>query len=224
MKKEVTLIINARVQSTRIQNKMLRPFACTSLLDIALTKLVNVKTKSPKFLAAADKEIIDIYESKYSKTLGLLERDPSTVLPKKDISKQNLTFEHYKKIKTPFIMSINACCPFFKEEKIEEALSVFINSNMKTMTTVRKNCNIFFNEHFKPVNQNGVVIASVGNSPLYEMAHVFHVFDKDFFIKNEYFWDYSNNNPGFFEVSKEESLDIDEPIDFQICESLYALQ
>ena len=203
---------------------MLRPFAGTCLLDIALTKLINVKTNFPKFLAAADKEIIDVYENNYSRELGLLKRDPSTVLLKKDINKQNLTFEHYKKINTPFIMSINACCPFFKEEKIEEALNIFVDSNMKTMTTVRESKNIFFDEHFKPINQNGVVIASVGNSPLYEMAHVFHVFDKDFFIENGYFWDYSNNNPGFFKVSKEESLDIDEPIDFQICESLYAIQ
>lgn len=217
--KNTSLVINARVRSTRIENKMLRPFGDTCLLNIALDKLSRIQG-FPKYLAAADPEIISIYQDKYSTSIDFLKRDMSAVLPKKDISRQDLTFAHYKNIDTPFIMTINACCPFFSEARIVEALDFFLNHEIQTMTTVKKNANIFFDNNH-PINANGFVVASHGNRPLHEMAHVFHIFDKEFFLNKGYFWDYSVGNPFLFEVSKEESLDIDEQFDFDLCESIY---
>lgn len=221
MSRTVSLIINARVRSTRVPNKMLRNFGTSCLLDIALNKLSQVATDCPKFLAAADEEIISLYQ-KYSDSIGFLQRHPDAVAPKQDISRQDLTFAHYKDVPTSHIMTINACCPFFNIDRIEHSLNHFLVNDFKTMTTVKKHSNIFFNEWGNPINTITKVVASQGNKDVLEMAHVFHIFDKEFFLKNGYFWNYSPGNPKLFEVSKEESLDIDEPLDFEICELLYS--
>ena len=42
--KDITVIVQARTNSQRIPNKMLRPFADTNLFELALSKLLKSKT------------------------------------------------------------------------------------------------------------------------------------------------------------------------------------
>jgi spore coat polysaccharide biosynthesis protein SpsF (cytidylyltransferase family) len=60
MNKSICLVINARTQSTRIPKKLVRDFGDTTLLDIALRRLLLMK-EYPCFLAAIDEEIVDLY-------------------------------------------------------------------------------------------------------------------------------------------------------------------
>ena len=106
--KSISIVINARVNSSRVERKLIRPFAGTTLLDIVLSKFCCV-TNFPVYLAACEKEILDIYK-KYSDKIFLLKRSEKSV--KKGLNKHSITFEHYRDIPTKYIMSVNACCPF----------------------------------------------------------------------------------------------------------------
>ena len=219
MNKNIAVLINARARSTRLPNKMILNFCETSLLDIALKKLSLIKHDLKYFCAALeDKEIVKVYD-KYSDAIKFIRRSEDSVLPVK--LSQDATFAHYYDIPADYIMSINACCPLVSVETINKAISMFANSNFQTMTTVKKSCNIFFNSKLEPINTADYVVNSTDNDPVYEMAHVFHIFSKDFLLKNGYFWDYSKDHPHLFKVSSYEAMDIDTQLDFLICEELF---
>jgi len=56
---------------------------------------------------------------------------------------------------------------------------------------------------------------------MYEMAHAFHIFDRDTFLETGRFWSYEENDPACVVISDLEALDIDEMLDFEIYENMY---
>ena len=58
--KDICFIIQARTQSTRVPNKMLRPFSDSNLFEIAINKILNSKIipKENFYLSVMDDEII----------------------------------------------------------------------------------------------------------------------------------------------------------------------
>ena len=57
--KQVSAIVNARLSSSRMRNKMIRPFCGTDLLEIALEKLDKLDYFSHRFLAVAENELME---------------------------------------------------------------------------------------------------------------------------------------------------------------------
>lgn len=220
--REISVVMNARLQSSRLPNKVVLPFAGTTLLDIALSKLKSLPVKN-KFLAAKEPEILEIY-SKYSDEVQLLDRtDASIGVGSETMPSHRVVFSHYEQIPTDYIMSINACLPFVQTSTFARAIEYFQeHDELQSMTSVFKSTNVFFDELLRPINLvHGNNASTLWNKEVYEMAHAFHVFNRHYFMDEGTLWDYSPDHPGFFEVRKEECLDIDYPIDFRMCECLY---
>jgi len=218
----VSLIINARVKSTRIKNKLLRPFSNDGkcLLEIALDRLASIEGQQT-YLAAVDDEIIDLYESRYSESIELLERDAESVVP--GILPYNVSFKHYNKVTTPYVMPINPCFPFAQSSTYIDAIRYFNdNPQFKTTTSLKRSRNLFFDMNMNMVNGKSEVINTQGDRFVYEMAHMFHIFHVDSFMETGEFWDYSEGNPSYYIVDNDiECIDIDEPLDFIMAQQLY---
>lgn len=218
--KTISIVINARTSSSRIQNKLLRPFCGNNLIGLALDKMLEMKEWNCYF-AVADKDLIDFYNKNYQNTnIKLLLRNPQAVT--KGFNDYAVAWEHYNRVESSHIFCMNPCLPFIKVETYISAIKCVIgNDEIKTLTSVKSSENLFFYKN-KIVNApTGGMIRTVKNEKMYEMAHAFHIFDKDFFVKNNFFWDYSDNNPYLFEIDRLESFDIDEPVDFIVAEALY---
>ena len=220
--RDVSFVVNARTKSTRIENKILRPFSDDGLclLEIALNRLASIDGY-PCYLAAVDKEIIELYEQKYSDTnIILLKRDKDSV--KKGVHPYNVSFKHYGDVSTPYVMPVNACFPFVRAETYIEAAEYFKASDFKTMTSVKSSKNIFYDKLFNMVNGTSGPINTQRKESVYEMAHVFHVFDVKSFMETGEFWDNEPLNPGFYTMDNPvENIDIDEPLDFIMAQQLY---
>lgn len=215
-KDDISIVVNARVNSTRVFHKIIRPFGNTTLLDICLRKISEIN-EIDKYLACCENEILNIL-SNY-KSIKHLNRSKESV--EKGFNKHTITFKHYSKIQTPYIMVINPCLPFVKTETYYKIIDSFINGNYVTYTSIKKCHNIYFDSNLKPINFTGS-ISTVDNGTVYALAHVFHIFNKKQFVENGSFWDYSLNNPGFFVIEDGiQTLDVDKEIDFEICEELY---
>ena len=220
--REISIVVNARVKSTRVPNKLLRKFGDTCLLSLSLEKLANNFNDFNCYLAAADDEIISLYNNNFKSTdINLLIRTPESVA--KGLNDYRIAWEHYSRIPTGYIMWINPCAPFVLPGTYKNAIDYFVNNNdIKTMTSVKKIDNMFLDENKLPLNfQAGSAVRTQMNKSIYEWSHLFHFFDKEYFLNNGLFWDYSENNPSYYEVSSIESFDVDEPIDFAVAESLY---
>lgn len=216
--RNICSIINARVASTRCPRKLVRNFCGTTLLDIALSKMSQLSLQE-KYIAAGDEEIIEIAK-KYNE-IKILYRDKDAISAGEH--HHSVSFRHYGLVNSDYILVFNPCLPSSKIDTYQNAISFFDRStNSKTLTSVIKMNDIFFDENSKcfTLNDNNH-ISSKTTKPIYKMAHMFHFFNKKSFLETGKFWDYSLHNPDFLEVDKYDCFDIDDEEDFTFCEKLY---
>ena len=214
---DISIVINARVNSTRVPKKLIRDFCGTTLLDFILEKVKAIDV--PKYVATCEEEIISIV--KRHNGFSILDRESLSV--QKGFRHQSITFAHYKNVPTDKIMCINPCCPFVDRLTYEIAMEKMLSEKCITLTTVKKLNTVCFDSQFKPVNA-ALQVSTLNNDPIYEMSHLFHIFDKKFFLENGYFWDYSKKHPFLFEVTDDQSLDIDYIMDFNVCEIIWGMR
>ena len=105
--KSVSVVVNARLGSTRVKNKLMRPFADSCLIEIALEKLNGMDFFENRYLAAAEKPLIDLAD-KY-KNIDVLKRSHQSVIP--GVNPQSVTFAHYLEIPSDYIFVFNPCLP-----------------------------------------------------------------------------------------------------------------
>lgn len=217
--RKIAAVINARLQSTRVPNKVIRPFGDTTLLDIALKKLIDINADE-KYLAACEDDILKIYEP-YKKDIDLLLRKPESV--KKGENPHTVSFEHYSQTKSKWIFIINLCLPFTKVDMYNEAILKFKNdTSIRSATSAIKENNIYFDSEFQPINlRDKDFISSRNTYPIYKMANAYHIINRDYFFKTGKLWDYSDNNPLFIEVNNFDCLDVDTQSEFDFCEKLW---
>jgi CMP-N-acetylneuraminic acid synthetase len=217
--KKIAVVINARVHSTRVSCKLIRPFGDSTLLDIALNKLVKIEADE-KYIAACEDDIISIYE-RYKDNVDLILREKESV--KKGENPHLVSFAHYGKTKSKWIMVMNPCLPFTTVNTYNSAINYFKHEhNIKTATSVVKDNNMYFNSSFQPINlKDKDFISSRNTVPIYKMANVYHIIDRDYFLSNGKFWNYSTNNPKFILVDPFECFDIDTQKEFDFCNKLY---
>ena len=214
----VAIVINARLGSSRLPNKIIKPFGDTTLLDIALKKLAAIDNRE-KYLAVHDQELIDIYR-KYENDIGLIVRSPESV--EKGAVPHHIAFQHYMDVNADSVMVMNPCHPFTRPETYENAIQHYIAKGMRSMTSVVKKENIFFDQNGGVVNSSKQrEVTTVGHDALFEMAHAFHIFPKNAFQEGSKIWSYEYGDPEMYIVDKMSALDVDDEIDFALCEGLY---
>ena len=90
--KNISIVFNARVSSTRVPNKLLRPFANSSLFEIALEKLSKAKFVDNVYVGIGDEDLIEI--AKKYPDIKILRREKDAI--KKGTHDQRITFRHYE--------------------------------------------------------------------------------------------------------------------------------
>ena len=216
--RSVSIVINARLASSRLPKKLVRPFCGSSLLEKALDKLVCIKADN-KYLAACDAEIVELYEP-YASSISLLKRDPISV--SEGMVPHTIAFKHFENVPDDYILIMNPCHPFMDVLEYEHALKQFIEGNSRSLTSVIIKNNIFFDDKHATINGNpDIEVQTHSQSPVYEMAHAFHIIDRQRFLKEGKMWGYKENDPELFIVDKRAALDVDDLDDFCICETLW---
>lgn len=215
--RELSIVINARIKSTRVPNKLLRPFANTTLFEIALKKLSKIDFVNDIYLGIGDKELIDIAEN--YKRFKILKRDPKSI--KKGTHEQKITFEHYNRIKSKYIMVINPCQPLLDLKTLKFAVDFFMKTNFESYTSVIKTSDWIFDSDGNPITNKNHLDVTSNNKAFYKGCHSFHIINKTFFQKNGYMWNFNSNDPALIEIPNENVHDIDDEEDFKYVEFCY---
>jgi len=129
--KTISVVINARLQSTRVSQKLVRPFAGTTLLDIALDKVNRMDFFEHRYLAVAEDEL-QAMASGYE-NIEILHRDTGSV--KKGVNPIEVTFAHYLKVPTDYIFVFNPCLPLLRIDTIKKAYDYFQSTDFPTYTS-----------------------------------------------------------------------------------------
>jgi len=225
--KDTVFIIQARTQSTRVPNKMLKPFADSNLFEIAVKKILqsSIIPKENFYLSVMDDELIDIakkYDLNYFIRSEESIHEPVT-LPK--------VFEWHDKLPFKYYININACNPLLQLETIESFIKQFLDSNSRGQFGVFEKKTFLFSSKGNMLNEfygDDKYLATLETKfveTCYEAAHSLYAGTIEDISKEIYMGSFKRtNDPEFFIMDEIECFDIDWPWQFEVAEKLYLNQ
>lgn len=218
--KPISAIVNARLQSSRMESKMIRPYCGTDLLEIALEKLDALDFFEHRFLAVAEDELARKAE-KYP-NVEVLKRKAEAVEP--GPHHPMVTFEHYTRVPTEFFFVINPCAAFLSPETIRRAFDVFQQTDYRSYIAVEKTRDWVFSasgEALTHKNAEGFQNTSDGDYFL-RATHAFYIANRDYFSSHDgQLWTLRKDDPHLIPMPSEEAIDVDTDLEFEISEYLY---
>ena len=213
--KSISVVVNARLGSTRVPKKLIRPFAGTTLIEIALEKVNQMDFFGKRFLAVAEDELKAVAQP--YENVEILHRDMAAV--KKGVNPQEITFAHYLKVPNDYIFAFNPCLPFLSVQTVREAFDYFHQTHFSSYTSVIPTRDwIFDAEGNALTNSDPCNVTTNTGQSFFKAAHAFHIVNKAFFAQNGYHWTFSQNDPHLIQIPEEEALDIDNEIEFEFVE------
>ena len=221
---DVCFIIQARTHSSRVPNKMLRPFAGSNLFEISINKILNstIIPKNNFHLSIRDPNLINI-ANKYGINYFIRSkesiREPVT-LPK--------VLEWHNKLPYKYFVIVNACNPILKVETLDEFVTQFLNSNSKGQFAVFEKKTFLFNNKGVMINEffgEDKYLATLETKfaeTCYEAAHSLYAGTMEDIGKEIYMGSFKKpKDPEFFIMEEIECFDVDWPWQLEIAEIMY---
>jgi CMP-N-acetylneuraminic acid synthetase len=216
--KSISVVINARLSSTRVPQKLVRPFAGSNLLEIALNKLNHMDFFQCRYLAVAEDELKTFAEK--FKNIEVLHRSMESV--KKGVNPIEITFAHYLNIPTDYVFVFNPCLPLIKIETIKNAYDYFQSTDFPSYTSAIPTREWIFDDEGNSLTNTDPRNATTNiGRVFYKAAHAFHIINKKFFAENGYFWSFIKDDPHLILIPEEEAIDVDNKIEFEFAEFVY---
>src|SRR5210317_1509103 len=120
---DIAFIVQARLNSQRVPNKMLRPFADKNLFGIVLDKLLssNVIPSDQIYASVYEEELF--FEANTKRNIRTFQRSYESANNDSDITK---IFEWHDKLPFKYVIIISACNPLLKVETIDAFVRQFM--------------------------------------------------------------------------------------------------
>lgn len=224
--KSILLYGSARESSSRVPQKMIRPFGASSLYEIYLRKFENISKMDNPFCG------VTMGISKSDKILWNMSKDTPIQISERD--KRNVSqdcnsvrelHQCIKDYEYDYIMWVNGCVPFLKESTIIKIAKYFQDHReLKALI-----CGTLRNNFFLEPKTNKLVnlgdrrnYSTATVKPLIEQNHCIFIYSKERVFKYNKYYDYKKNDPFIYLLDDTtEFLDIDTMKDFEICQAIH---
>ena len=221
-KHEIGIVIQARLGSQRVPQKMIRPIGNTTLTDLALEKVkacssfpqenFYLSAYEPELLSIGEKHGVNIYRR--SEKSANSEGTPMTEM-----------YEWWDTLPHKYVVLINACAPFLRPQTIDDFVELYCNIDAEGLFGVIKKKNYFWDSDghlITPLTE--AVMNTKTVSPVYEAAHCLYAGRLDRIGDGIWMGDF--NIPGdieLFEMEEDEVFDIDYEWQFRKAAHLMSL-
>ena len=137
--KDVCFIIQARLSSERVPNKMLKPFAETTLFEIAIQKIIKSKLipNSQFYVSIYEQELIDIARNY---PVNIFHRSKQSATIDTDIKTM---FEWREILPYKYVVLISACNPLLTIETINSFVDCYLFNDYSGLFSVIEKKNYF---------------------------------------------------------------------------------
>ena len=216
---DVCILVQARLGSQRVPNKMLRPFAGTTLTDILFKKLKSSKVipKNNIYFSAWEQELKDVAKKH---DINVYHRSEQSA--NEDNSLQ-LIYEWHDKLPFKYVILVSACNPLLKIETIDLFVESFVNSDKEGGFAVFEKKTYYWDKDGKSITdwKGATIMNTKVVEPIYEAAHCLYASRLDV-VKDGYWMDTkSPPQPELFVMDEFEAFDIDYEWQFQLGEKIW---
>ena len=119
MKNKIILIIQARMSSSRMPGKVLKPFKGVTVLDYLIHRISNINAIDEYWIATSNNEADDIIEDSFKSKIKIFRGDDDDVLSR---------FIEISKIsKADIIIRLTGDCPLIDPKIIDQTVELLIN-------------------------------------------------------------------------------------------------
>ena len=218
--KDICVVVQARLGSTRVPGKMLRPFAETTLVDILFDKLKSSKIIPTQniYFSVYEKELKEVG---INHSINIFDRSKESAFSEGE--KLSEIYEWHDKLPFKYVVLISACNPLLKIETIDSFFENYLNSDEDGQFAVFEKKTYYWNKDGQPITDWGGsrIMNTKFIEPIYEAAHCLYASRLDV-IKDGNWMDTSTPpKPELFIMDELETFDIDYEWQFEIGQILY---
>jgi len=218
--KDILFIIQARLNSQRLPNKMLRSFKGSNLFGMAMTKVLlsDFIPKDNFYVSVYEQELID-EASKLG--VNIFKRSHESANNDDDLQK---IYEWHDKLPFKYVIKINACSPFLKIDTINDFARQFVEQEEENLFGVIEQKDYFWNKEglmITPWPEDQTIMNTKAVEPTYKAAHVLYAsrmdIIKDYMFMGDFF---KEGGIKLFPMNELEAFDIDYEWQFKLAENL----
>ena len=218
---DIAVIVQARTNSQRIPNKMLRPFAGTNLFELALSKLLKSKVIPQQNIIAS------VYEEELkliANNLNVNTYNRSYESANNDNSLQKI-YEWHDKLPFKYVIKVNGCSPLLKIETIDKFIQQFIKQKEENLFGAIETKDYYWNKEGKlitPWPKNQTIMNTKAVETTYKAAHVLYASRMDLIKNNMFMGDFQKKGGiKLYPMDELECFDIDYEWQFKVGEKIF---
>ena len=198
---DICFIVQARLNSQRVPQKMIKPFAGSNLFELIIDKLI--------FSDIIPRE--NIFDRSYESANN-------------DNSLQKI-YEWHDKLPYKYCVLISGCNPLLRIHTIDNFVNQFLNQDEENLFAVFEKKQYYWNKEgalVTPWPKGQTIMNTKAVEPTYEAAHVLYASRLDLIKENRFMGDFeAEGGIKLFQMDELEAFDIDEPWQFEVAEVLY---
>ena len=220
---DILFIVQGRVNSKRVSQKMIRDFCGTTLFDIAIDKVLDSKIipKENFYVSIYDTELKDIAKQK-----GVNIYNRSYESANNDNSLQTI-YEWHDKLPFKYVVKINGCSPLLKTKTIDNFVKQFLEQEEENLFGVIQMNDYFFNkdnELVTPWPENQTIMNTKAVESTYKAAHCLYASKMDIISENRFMGNFEDGEIKLYILDELECFDIDYEWEFKVGELLWSNQ
>lgn len=218
---DIAFIVQARLNSQRVPQKMIRPFAGTTLFGLVLEKLMasDIIPRSNVFASVYEPELIDIAMEKGA---HIFKRSHESA--NNDNSLQKI-YEWHSKLPHKYVVLISGCNPLLTVETIDGFVEKFVEQEEENLFAVMEKKQYYWNKEgalVTPWPEGQTIMNTKAVEPTYEAAHVLYASRMDIIAQNRFMGDFqAEGGISLYPMEELEAFDIDYEWQFKVGEVLY---
>ena len=219
---DIAFVVQARLNSQRVPQKMIKPFAGTNLFGLILDKLLSSKVIPSENIIASvhEQELFD--EANIKRNIRTFQRSYESANNDNDIRK---IYEWHDKLPHKYVVIISGCNPLLTVETIDKFVTQFVEQEEENLFAVFEKKTYYWNKEgalITPWPEGQTLMNTKAVEPVYEAAHVLYASRMDLIKDEKFMGDFEK--PGgikLFQMDELEAFDIDYEWQFQVGELLY---
>ena len=219
---DILFIVQARLNSERIPQKMTKSFCGTNLFNIVMDKVLDsevIPIFTNFYVSVYEEELVNLAESKGVK---IFERSYESA--NNDNSLQTI-YEWHDKLPFKYVVKINGCSPLLKTETIDDFVTKFVEQEEENLFGVIETKDYYWNKDGKLVTPwpgDQTIMNTKAVEVTYKAAHTLYASRMDLIKDNIFMGDFQKEGGiKLYPMDELETFDIDYNWEFKVGEVLY---